>query len=355
MSNEYQTAYGIKDGEFIHIDDVERGLKCNCECIVCGGDLVANQGNQKAHYFAHHTKSGLDYCNESVVHKLSKLIIEKELQFDAPIICVTDDNHTNKTIELEKVVAEQNVFVEPLDGDSGRNYFRPDLSCTSLNKEDIFVEIVVTNGVSTTKIEKVKKSCTPMLSIDMSDVSAMDNLDVITKQVLHNAPRYWVYHPEIAEAKAEKVEELKREKLKLSPIVDEQHLGHSFVAEKPVQRKGWKVDDIFVYITSIRKKILLFGYKRECGYSREFLGHVDTFVLSVGEPIYILSDPSIAVRTSKGYSSVFLNVHKSLLPKLENMSFPCEVIAEFPRRKYHNGHNENRIHVEDFVTDIHLF
>ena len=41
-------------GELVFIDDVENGYKCDCFCLNCHGKLNAkNNGNQKAHHFAH--------------------------------------------------------------------------------------------------------------------------------------------------------------------------------------------------------------------------------------------------------------------------------------------------------------
>ncbi|WP_309266776.1 hypothetical protein [Aeromonas salmonicida] len=50
-------AIKTNDGALVAIDDVERGLRCGCQCPSCHGRLVAAKGNINAHYFRHHDAS----------------------------------------------------------------------------------------------------------------------------------------------------------------------------------------------------------------------------------------------------------------------------------------------------------
>lgn len=43
--------------KMVYIDEVQRGKKCNCSCLSCGLDLVANQGNDRDYYFSHVEKN----------------------------------------------------------------------------------------------------------------------------------------------------------------------------------------------------------------------------------------------------------------------------------------------------------
>lgn len=49
--------FALKDGKYVNIRDVERGLKCGCVCPVCGEPLVARKGNILSHTFAHTSDS----------------------------------------------------------------------------------------------------------------------------------------------------------------------------------------------------------------------------------------------------------------------------------------------------------
>lgn len=35
--------FALKDGKYVNIKDVERGLKCGCICLVCGEPLIAQE------------------------------------------------------------------------------------------------------------------------------------------------------------------------------------------------------------------------------------------------------------------------------------------------------------------------
>lgn len=73
-----QLPYGMKDGELVSIDNVERGLSCGCICPECKTQLVANKGVKKTHYFSHYRKSD---CNgESLLHYLAKIVFAKRIE-----------------------------------------------------------------------------------------------------------------------------------------------------------------------------------------------------------------------------------------------------------------------------------
>ncbi|MFQ2132373.1 hypothetical protein ACK34S_07635 [Aeromonas hydrophila] len=50
-------AVRIDTGQMVSIDEVSRGLACNCTCPSCDGRLVARKADVNAHHFAHHTAS----------------------------------------------------------------------------------------------------------------------------------------------------------------------------------------------------------------------------------------------------------------------------------------------------------
>lgn len=55
-------------GELVFVDDVENGYACNCFCINCHGKLNAkNNGDQKAHHFAHASGSDCKKGHENTI------------------------------------------------------------------------------------------------------------------------------------------------------------------------------------------------------------------------------------------------------------------------------------------------
>ena len=45
--------YGLKENRLVYVDEVENGLKCGCVCPTCKCDLIAKQGDEREHHFAH--------------------------------------------------------------------------------------------------------------------------------------------------------------------------------------------------------------------------------------------------------------------------------------------------------------
>ena len=87
--------FGWRDGEYIHISHVDRGLKCNCQCPGCKADLVAKKGEDTAHHFAHRAKTDCTYKPETALHDYAKRLISRQLAFTTPFLYVViqDDNY----------------------------------------------------------------------------------------------------------------------------------------------------------------------------------------------------------------------------------------------------------------------
>lgn len=65
--------YGQQNGVLVHVDDVPRGLACDCVCPECSRPLMAKQGAVLAHHFQHVAEDV--QCSptvESLVHRYAK-------------------------------------------------------------------------------------------------------------------------------------------------------------------------------------------------------------------------------------------------------------------------------------------
>lgn len=66
------------NGDFVHIDEVPKGLACNCYCPSCKEKLVAkNGGTIRIHHFAHASGVDCEGAYESMLHQLAKLRIQE--------------------------------------------------------------------------------------------------------------------------------------------------------------------------------------------------------------------------------------------------------------------------------------
>lgn len=66
---------------FIGIDEVEKGLRCECICPSCRMKLIARKGDKNIDHFAHYkeAKKGCDYSYWVSIRSMAKQLIEKEL------------------------------------------------------------------------------------------------------------------------------------------------------------------------------------------------------------------------------------------------------------------------------------
>lgn len=74
----FKLPFGLKDGELLHVADVERGLSCECVCPSCGHHLVARKGNKMTPHFAHYKGAECAAAIESALHLAAKKVLLKE-------------------------------------------------------------------------------------------------------------------------------------------------------------------------------------------------------------------------------------------------------------------------------------
>ena len=72
-----------EEGKSVFIDDVPNGKNCGCHCKECGGNLIARQGNIKAHHFAHASGNDSIKCSMTALHLLAEEIICEEKKIPA--------------------------------------------------------------------------------------------------------------------------------------------------------------------------------------------------------------------------------------------------------------------------------
>lgn len=78
-------AFDKDTGKIRHINDVQKGLECNCICPECHNLLIARKGKERTHHFAHaSSSSGInELCSlgETIIHILGKEVIREAAVF----------------------------------------------------------------------------------------------------------------------------------------------------------------------------------------------------------------------------------------------------------------------------------
>ena len=82
---ELKLTYGKdSNGRLVHVDDVLRGMACNCTCPECSAELMAKQGEKKQWHFAHANGADCAGARMTALHMLAQQILEKEKQVMLP-------------------------------------------------------------------------------------------------------------------------------------------------------------------------------------------------------------------------------------------------------------------------------
>lgn len=88
MSNDVVFSWAENaEGRMVHIDDVPRGLSCNCICPNCHERLMARHGDVKQHGFAHHSDNrgaNLKICSMVILYKLAEQIVQTRKRVHVP-------------------------------------------------------------------------------------------------------------------------------------------------------------------------------------------------------------------------------------------------------------------------------
>jgi hypothetical protein len=139
-----------------------------CFCIDCGEELIKknkNPENRKREiHFAHY--SDCPGSLETYLHKMAKLVIEKEKRIVLP-----------RLGEIETAV----VLVEkPL------HQFVPDIFLTDINGKEIVIEIFVTHKTGEEKIDKIKLTQLDAFEIDLSSLDYDADIAAIQFNVIEN-------------------------------------------------------------------------------------------------------------------------------------------------------------------------
>jgi len=164
------------DGRMIAIDEVMRGLACECACPECRSALVACKGEMRRHYFRHHVElNRCQYPRETAIHLFAKQVICETLECRLPDI----DLGPIKSAKAEVSVGT----------------IRPDVLAEYI-VEPVAIEIWVAHRVPQEKIDVFDRHKLAAVEIDLrpyrfADLSEGDWRNA----VISEADRTWLYPP----------------------------------------------------------------------------------------------------------------------------------------------------------------
>lgn len=157
----------------VYIKNVKNGLACNCVCELCGGALIAAQGEKYEWHFKHAVESNCLGSQETAIHRLAKQIICSNNRIEIPIGPLD--------------------YINPRQEESYQS-IRPDIVVLS-NDNDVFIEIRVTHPVENITELFYINGKFRSIEIDLRNLPYNITQDDLTQILLFNLDRkriiYW--------------------------------------------------------------------------------------------------------------------------------------------------------------------
>lgn len=145
------------ENNLVHIDDVQKGCKCNCHCPKCNAPLDAKNGGEiREHHFAHAHGHICEGAEETVVHLLAKEIIE-----EAGGIMLPESNDASKPSGFVKLTN-----IEKEKWDETYN-IRPDVEGVMSDGRRLIIECMVTHKVADKKYNIIIENNLLCVEIDI--------------------------------------------------------------------------------------------------------------------------------------------------------------------------------------------
>lgn len=160
---EFQLPYAIKDGELIHISQVESGLACGCICPSCSATLVAKKGQKVEHHFSHYAADACSAALETAIHLAAKDVLKVANRIALPAVIV-DFSSGFREIELAESKTYQ---IDSVRAEKKTGNIIPDL-ILDISGHQLLVEVFVTHSVDNEKLRQIDELGISAIEIDLS-------------------------------------------------------------------------------------------------------------------------------------------------------------------------------------------
>lgn len=212
--------FAEKDGNIVHISEVENGIECNCHCLSCGQKLIAKNKltNTKVPHFAHWNVKECAFAFETTIHKVAKSIINEKKQILLP--AVYNENleilTKNQLISLDEVISEDEKITS-IGLNKDGSLIRPDLIGIKNNRQ-IVIEIAVTHKTDDDKVNKLIKHKISAIEINLECLSRIVTIDEIEEAIFDPDNIAWLYNDKTEQLQNKKLRDFVQHGLVLIPI-----------------------------------------------------------------------------------------------------------------------------------------
>lgn len=159
-----------KSGRVRSVEEVARGLGCECVCSVCGEPLLARQGEVREWHFAHSSGADCSGAAESALHAAAKQLLADSKGMTVPGIrvAVAVELPDGRRATGEANRPELRLDFDGVELEKTLGTIRPDVYA-SWGSEALCVEIAVTHFVDAEKRDAIGNLDLPTIEIDLAD------------------------------------------------------------------------------------------------------------------------------------------------------------------------------------------
>jgi hypothetical protein len=195
----------------VRVEEVAKGLECNCYCAKCGAKFVAVH-NAKTPHFRHYNSDDCGASFETAVHLMAKQVLVETRTLMLPYLKVRPEKHLWKvgsSVTQEIVVVERQRYkFDKVEGEVWMNGRTPDIVMWKKDRK-LLVEIVVTHGICEEKLNWIRVNDHPTVRVDMPWATYDISREMIRQalregRMVNCTPRLnimsWVHHPRQASA-----------------------------------------------------------------------------------------------------------------------------------------------------------
>lgn len=172
------------------VDDVPKGLKCNCVCPYCKVDLMARQGQKREHYFAHKNNNYCTGGRMTALHILAQNVLTETKQVMLPEYKSWYNPHPAKLTTFDRVEKEEVCRNE-------NSMRRPD--CIGYNDSkgsNIWIEIYCRHKIDEAKKAEIRKHQLYCIEIDFSDLLKTNySEEDVRNRLLDSSHSEWICCP----------------------------------------------------------------------------------------------------------------------------------------------------------------
>lgn len=216
--NTHGIPFALKNGMIVSISEVERGLKCECQCPQCFSLLIARKGKINTHHFAHASGADCKGAFETAIHLAAKDILIHSSSIIVNTMYGARHELFYDAVSLEKKIGKYipdvvvNVkFRQTLNEDN------ENIGDLKIENQKLWIEVKVTHGIEEEKREYIVNNKINCIEIDLAycqrDISKDKLIDIVLFNPKNKKVFYYWINEEIKEIEREEKARLANKEL----------------------------------------------------------------------------------------------------------------------------------------------